>query len=184
MPITKELIKEYKKDKSVYFETGTWEGGGVQLALDTGFETVYSVEIDDSLYNSCQSRFNNHKEAVFLALGSSANVLEDISSVQSGHPLNNESCFIYLDAHPMCDLGEVPLIAELKAISKLKRNDHTIIIDDFRLIRDAGAWGKCFEGKDMKKELNELLLVINKNYQISYHADGWDEEDLIVATLD
>jgi hypothetical protein len=184
VPITKELIKEYKKDRSVYFETGSYKGDGVQKALDTGFNIVYSVEIEAQKYKDCVKRFKNHKENVFLKFSSSEDFLESIVTDKE-HPLNNESCFIYLDAHPMGNNSKkVPLVAELKAIAKLKRNDHTIVVDDFRLIRDALGWGQQFKGKNMRVEFNKLFLAINKDYQISYHGDAWDDEDLIVATLE
>lgn len=181
MPITKELIKEYKKDKTVYFETGTYHGQGVQLALDTEFDTVYSVEISETLYNECVTKFRGN-EKVILLHNTSEGYLEQ-AVVDIKHPLNTERCFIYLDAHPMGGEAAPPLINELNLIAYLKRNDHTIVVDDFRLIRDAQAWGTCFKGKDMKEEFNRLFLAINKDYEITYHGDAWDDEDLIVATL-
>ena len=181
MPITKELIKEHKKDKTVYFETGTYQGDGVQLALDTGFDTVYSVEVHQGKYKGCVSRFSGN-EKVILLHNTSEKYLEQ-AVVDIKHPLNTERCFIYLDAHPMGGTTSPPLINELNLIAYLKRNDHTIVVDDFRLIRDATGWGTCFKGKDMKAEFNRLFLAINEDYQISYHGDAWDVEDLIVATL-
>ena len=181
MPITEELIKEYKKDKTVYFETGTYFGQGVQKALDNGFDTVYSVEMSENHYKKCATKFSGN-EKVILVHDSSERCLEQ-AVVDIKHPLNTERCFIYLDAHPMGGRGAPPLINELNIIASLKRNDHTIVVDDFRLIRDAQAWGTCFKGKDMKEEFNRLFLAINEDYQISYHGDAWDVEDLIVATL-
>jgi len=181
MPITKELIKEYKKDKTVYFETGTYDGDGVQLALDTGFDTVYSVEVHQGKYKGCESRFSGNEKVILLHNSSERYLEQVVGDIK--HPLNTERCFIYLDAHPMGGTAAPPLINELNIIASLKRNDHTIVVDDFRLIRDAIVWGTCFKGKDMKEEFNRLFLAINKDYEITYHGDAWDVEDLIVATL-
>jgi len=40
-----------------FFETGTSGGHAVQLSLDVGFEKIFSVEIDERLYNSNVNKF-------------------------------------------------------------------------------------------------------------------------------
>ena len=184
MPITKELLKEYKKDRSVFFETGTYDGDGVKMALGVGFSKIFSVEMAEEYYKKCRNIYAGD-EKITLVHDNSVTYLDKVINDME-HPLNTERCFIYLDAHPMGGTGplhmdEQPVVAELKAIAKLQRNDHTIVVDDFRILRDGVSWATHLRGKDMKEEFRKLFLAINEDYQISYHADPWDDEDLIIV---
>ena len=59
MTASKNLFKKYLNP--VFVETGTHHGDGVQRAFDEGFKTVYSIEIDSSLFVECYHRFKNNK---------------------------------------------------------------------------------------------------------------------------
>jgi predicted rRNA methylase YqxC with S4 and FtsJ domains len=43
--LTDEILEKYKKNHSVFIETGTYLGGAVSMALEHGFESIYSIDI-------------------------------------------------------------------------------------------------------------------------------------------
>ena len=59
----------------------------------------------------------------------------------------------------------------------LKRNDHTILIDDIGIIGNIG-WGIG----TIKEELIRMILIINKDYKI-YYIEGKEPDDILVATI-
>jgi hypothetical protein len=95
--IPKDIIEECKKETNVLFETGMCKGDGIQIALDCGFEKIFSVDIDKRCIDVCTSRFKHNKN-VSLLFNSSDLCLKEISEDKS-HPLNIEKCCIILDAH-------------------------------------------------------------------------------------
>jgi hypothetical protein len=115
-------------------ETGTFRGDGVKRALED-FEIVYSVESDALLYMQALGRHENNPR-VFLALGDSAEFLEELDIP--------EPVVFYLDAHwyGKGDETPLPLLRELKAISKRPYKD-VVIIDDMRLMGVKTVSGGC-----------------------------------------
>ena len=55
--LTERVLKQYKGNNRVFVETGTFRGGGIQLALDCGFEDVHSVEFDPERFQLAVHRF-------------------------------------------------------------------------------------------------------------------------------
>ena len=51
--VDKNLFFEVDKYFKYFVETGTFEGGSVQIALDHGYEQVFSNEIFEIRYNKC-----------------------------------------------------------------------------------------------------------------------------------
>ena len=43
--LSPQVLRKYKGDSTVFFETGTFEGESVQVALEVGFDLIYSVEL-------------------------------------------------------------------------------------------------------------------------------------------
>lgn len=125
----------------VFVETGTFRGDGIQKALDDGFEFVYSIELDPLLFRQAQERFKgNHKVCVIR--GDSAKVLPQI--------IAEEPAVFYLDAH-WSGFGTetpLPLLEELKAISKRPYKD-VVVIDDMRLMGKKSVSGE--DGTDWPK---------------------------------
>jgi hypothetical protein len=112
----------------VFVETGTFRGDGVQRALDAGFEVVYSVEIDRDLASAASRRFADDPRVQVLS-GMSEHFVAMICAVV------REPVVFFLDAH-WSGFGEetpLPLLEELKSISRRKFSD-VVIIDDMRLM--------------------------------------------------
>ena len=119
----KEVFRKYKSDCTTFFETGTYLGDSVQYALDLGFERIISVEIEERFYDHCMQRFQplNVWEKVKLFLGSSENNIENLVNDW----IIGRTMF-WLDAHT----HNSPYKLEIETITKHKRNDHVIIVDD------------------------------------------------------
>jgi len=62
-------------------------------------------------------------------------------------------------------------------IKNLERNDHTILIDDMRILGKLG-WGLG----TVKEIVIQKLLEINPNYSIMY-IDGEEPNDIMVAKI-
>lgn len=159
----------------VFVETGTAGGEGVEAALEAGFSVVKSIEANEDTFELSRKKFLKESK-VTLYLGDSAEILPDILEDIT------ERCTFWLDAH-YCGDGSVgekfpyTLVKELTAISKHHIKDHTIIIDDMRLLRDTSTNnGFC------TCDIEELVLAINKRYDIEY-VEGIVENDILIAKI-
>jgi hypothetical protein len=132
----RNLFKEFKGNHTVFCETGSYRGSGIQLALDAGFKNIISIDIDPANIDFCMNRFDLYRGIdspdadIQLFCGDSAlclgELLKDI----------NEPCMFWLDAHAQHlegeELGEnpFPLMMELQQIQDRGIPGSTIIIDD------------------------------------------------------
>jgi hypothetical protein len=164
-------IKKYKNLTECFIETGTWKGDGIQVALDLGFNTIYSCDIDEENVNRAKIRFKDKK--VHLIHANSSLFLKKIL------PKLKQSSFIWLDAHVMADhtgkvfsdrqlnlaselnIGVCPLLDELQAIFKYSKIEHTILIDDYHCF---GTWE--FNNLTVD-DVKTYILNKNSNYKFS-----------------
>jgi hypothetical protein len=175
MVIFKSLSKELllKHPNRVFIETGTQHGYGIEVALECGFEKIYSIDIDSKFHHEGSIKFKREIEQgrVELFIGDSALMLKDILKYI------DEPVTFWLDAH--ADAGIIgkstcPVIDELEQIRDHGINTHTILVDDRRMF--GVYWGVGTSEDDVKSK----ILTINPNYQI-YLADGCEPNDIIVA---
>lgn len=129
---------------SVIVETGTYMGHGVESYIGN-FEKIYSIELNETLYNQALQKFSNFNN-VFLIHGDSADQL-------SKNDFGSEPVLFYLDAH-FCGKfssggcgSESPLVKEIEAISKRMVKGDIVVIDDMRLMGKAEWEGT--EGSEM-----------------------------------
>ena len=116
-----------------FVETGTHHGAGVFMALNSGFNSVYSIEIHKPSFKLSSQKFE-HNESVKLYLGSSHDLLDRILSKLE------EPALLWLDAHysgegtggkgTSCTDVTLADLEILKA-DKLK-DQNVILIDDMR----------------------------------------------------
>lgn len=161
------LDKGHRYECSTFVETGSYLGDTIEVSRQQ-FEKVLSVELSEQLYSFCSWRFRKDSN-VSLFLGDSSQVLPQMLDLIDGRAL------FWLDGHysgGSTALGKYvcPLIFELAAIAKHKRNDHIILIDDARLFG-------VDPGYPTLQEAQASLLLINSNYQISV------VDDIICAVL-
>jgi hypothetical protein len=162
--------------KRVFVETGSYQGDGIQNALDAGFEEIYSIELSPRWFNYCTDRFQNNPH-VHLYLGDSSTVLRMVLEEI------DEPATFWLDGH--CSLGNPltakgdrnsPILEELDLIGNHGIKTHTLLIDDVRLFGSDE-----FDYVD-KNEIIEAVKKINPDYRI-YYEDGYVRNDVLVAEI-
>ncbi len=150
MPLKQEVLKKIKEDNDLtaYYETGINAGDSFITATAIGFEKLIGVEINAHFtYRiGCMLRpLTQIKQCLFMT-GDSAMV--DPARIDDF--IGDRKAVFFLDAHldsgldsaPHLPQATCPLRYELEIISKLKRKDHVILIDDLRILTDTryGAW--------------------------------------------
>jgi hypothetical protein len=152
-------LKKYKADHKIFIETGSAYGDGIQSALNAGFETIISIELNPLLYEKCKNRFKNNLN-VQLFCGSSEIILPQILEKI------NEPFLLWLDAHWSGGeyIGEMMhnyLPKELTSIISFshKFKDSLILIDDLNFYID----NKMFCDK-----IETLLKQIKPDGNINY----------------
>jgi len=171
--LSKKVLSKYKNP--YFFETGTANGDCVRLALEIGFEKIFSIELDQSLQIENISKYSNEIKLnkVHLIIGDSLIELE-----KQILKLEKKTTF-WLDAH--VDFGpsgvkRCPLYEEIESISKSSIKNHTIMIDDLRIL---GSWWG--EGIYLEK-IKQKILDINSQYIFTLE-DGFVENDILVAYI-
>jgi hypothetical protein len=162
-----ELLTKYKSNNQVFFETGTSYGDTVQTALDCGFQTIYSVELNQDVFNSSKNRFKDSSN-VFLYNTRSDDALRTVL------PYIEEPVLFWLDAHKDCNIECTPLMSELEAIKGFKY-PVTILIDDMRLV-GIYEWNKI-----SLKMLIDKIKEIDPNLDIIFEDNSHASGDILVA---
>jgi len=169
-------INTFQRFSNRYFvESGSYHGDGIKLAIGAGFENIYSIELNHSLYQECKGKFANQPN-VTLFQGDSGILLYDV--------IKNidEPITFWLDGHYMggndTSLGEdySPLLKELNAIKKHHIKNHTILIDD---VRQFGTIWFNFLSLDT---IIAKILEINPSYKI-FFVDGYVRNDILIAQV-
>ncbi len=151
------VIQEYleKLSPAIFVETGTYKGDMVYAMLPN-FKEIYSIELDETLFQKAQKKFAWYSN-VHIMHGQSGEILPKILK-GIGKP-----CLFWLDAHwsggPTAK-GEIetPIMQELQCILNHRRaEDDVVLIDDAR----------CFTGKNdfpSLKTLEGFILDTNPSW--------------------
>lgn len=137
-------------------ETGTYKGESTRK-LSKFFKTVYTIEIQQTLYNEAK---NNNKDIsnIKYYLGDSTDILSNIVKEIKTPAL------YFIDAHISgTDSGWnkkelVPLITELKSILSNNKNNGIFIIDDLRLFNKYDDWKGITENT-----IRDVFLSFKRN---------------------
>lgn len=167
-----EMLKEMFHIETCV-ESGTYLG---QTALNASkvFREVHTIELSARLHTQAKMHLYQAKN-VFCYLGDSAKLLPQILS-----KINSPTLF-YLDGHFSGGLtaqgsANTPVLEELRAIYESKIADGCILIDDLKCFQDSLYPNKIKElgltGYPTLKEIKDLLLHINPNYQITFLGDA------------
>ena len=158
--LKKEVLEKYVNH--TFFETGTYLGDAVKLAMEVGFDEIVSIEIDPELQlrNITNLQQESFKGKLTLLTGDSFEL------VPYHIPKLNERTTFWLDAH--VDFGiegkkRCPLYEEIDAIAMSKIKNHTILIDDLRCF-GIGLWGEGITIEEVKNR----ILKINKDYKFTF----------------
>ena len=136
--VKQNLISNSKKETgyNILVETGTYQGEMIFYQLKN-FKKLFSIELDEKLYENAKKRFKNCSN-VTLIQGDSGKVLKQITDQL------NEPAIFWLDGHysaGVTAMGEkqTPIFEELRTIFSTKIN-HAILIDDARLFAGTGDY--------------------------------------------
>lgn len=160
------------KNKNFYFiETGSFLGDGIQLAIDSGFTNIFSIEISEKYYQYCKKRFLNNRNLTLIK-GDSFYEMEKLLE-------NNKEPFTFwLDGHYSGgDTGfgilEFPIMEELECILKREIYGETIYIDDMRILRS-------LSDNINESKMIEILSKYKKEFNISYEDSELAEKDIMI----
>ena len=155
----------------IFIETGTNTGCGVARAIASGFSKIISIDIEKYYIDKACLNFNKilYKNIDFqFYCGNSPTILKQIL------PQIDKRITFWLDGHSP---NSIPLIDELEAIGEHTVKDHTILIDDMRMI-GSQMWN--FLQKDV---LIEKIMSINNNFTISYYDTYNAKDDILIAKI-
>lgn len=172
MSMTLDILKNYPN--KVFVETGTYKGDGVQMALDAGFEQIYSFEASDELHLLASKRFFGIPNVAIYRADSRDNIHWIIMHIDC--PIT-----FWLDAHE-CGMSyhenghggyyEIPtyqgkssIVMELEQIFKHPIKTHTIMIDDWTIFGT--------------REIEEMLWI--EGYKTNF-INGTFKNDILIAT--
>jgi len=157
-------INKTADDFKIFIETGTFMGETSEL-MSNIFDTVYTIEVYEELYNNAQNKFLNTN--VHPILGDSTNILPSLL------PELKENIVFWLDGHnsgPGTGVGttDFPVLQECNIIDQNFKGDlGLILIDDVRLF----GVGHANEIDDSLKLVSvESILNTFKNKKI---IDYW-----------
>lgn len=187
LSLTTETLGKYTYNK-YFLETGTFYGGGVEIARLCGFEQILSIEAEERLYNAVRRNYEG-TENIHLYHGDSEVVLPDIIKDI------NEPITFFLDSHIVDEnkgiakeisIREVPLLQELVTIKEHPIKTHTVMIDDRRMMgfpASKSTFGWITEEWEAITEdlVMKLLFEINSDYDIVYEDTVNAKQDIIVA---
>jgi hypothetical protein len=165
----KETLFKLKTNK--FIETGSYEGGGIELALESGFDTVYSIEITDHYYNFCCEKFKDNPK-VKMVNGDSYIELEKLIS------LSDEPFTYWLDGHYSggntgIGIELFPIMQELESILKRGVDGEVIYIDDMRCLRN-------YSEDINEKKMIELVHKYKKSVKIYSETTESGVDDILI----
>lgn len=161
--IARGTLARYIRAGTIFIETGTREGNTLAWAKELG-ATCLSCEVNPGLHAQAAKRFHGEEGVTLYNLDSPAFLERVLENVK-------KRAVFWLDAHG----ARSPLMDELAVIARQPIKDHTILVDDVRLLRN-GRWGISLS------EVVQALMVINRRYVLSTE-DGYEPADILVARV-
>lgn len=149
--IKKATIHEYQERYKIhtFIETGTYLGEMVE-AMKNSFEKIYSVELNEKLYEEAKEKFAKDNN-ISIIHGDSGTVLPFL--------LKNitEPTLFWLDGHYSGGFTskwalDTPIKSELKSIFEHPNKSHVILIDDARLFNGANDYPTYRDVKTIAKK--------------------------------
>jgi hypothetical protein len=175
MPFTDELLKYVDK---IFIETGTYQGETIDIVnKHKNYQTtIFSIELSEIFHKNCKEKFKNTKNVEIIFGNSKYHLINIINDI------NNKITF-WLDSHWSgvpnigCDNVSIcPILFELEQIKLHHIKNHTIIVDDIRLMDN-------IHFPVTKEQIIEKIYEINKDYTIVYYDDYTAKNDILVAYI-
>lgn len=145
----------------VMVETGTYLGERTNIFSGI-FETVYSIELSETLYDRAVEEFKSHLNVTLIHGDSAEEIKVLCEKIQ-------EPCVFYLDAHwfvdkePVSDINPSPILQELDAIKRRDWPDIVVVDDVHQYGRTMDEWAvpanEVPEQMEMWKDINTQFLL-------------------------
>ena len=158
--VKQRAVKYYAKkyDLKVLVETGTYLGEMVQAMLPH-YESIYSIELDNSLYEDARIKFTD-RENVEIIHGDSGVEIESLM------PRIDTPTLFWLDGHysegfTAKGKKDTPIVEELAHICNAKESRYVILIDDARCFGVAADYPSVDElSKFVKSKKGDVSLAV------------------------
>jgi hypothetical protein len=164
--------KNFKKKTSYFIETGSYIGEGIDLAIKSGFDFIYSIELSTYFFNQCKEKFKTNPD-VEIIFGDSSFELPALLNRKKNIPFT-----YWLDGHYSGDgtargSKDSPLIEELNTILKRDISGEIIYIDDMRI----------YKNFDQELNLNSIIEIARKYKpysRISFEDTDYAKQDIMI----
>lgn len=140
--IKERLVQRFQEQYalSVLVETGTYLGYMLE-AVKKDFREIYSIELDEALFQHAKEQFKNCSH-IHIIQGDSGELLPDILK-----EIDSPALF-WLDSHfsgGITAKGKIdtPILKELSAIKERYISGHVIMIDDASNFTGEGGYPTC-----------------------------------------
>ena len=172
-------LKDNFHNYKTFVETGTHKGITI-FEMEKYFDELYTIEINEILYNNVKNKYKGNK--INFILGDSSYVLNDLSN-----KIYNNAIF-FLDGHwSSGDTGrgykDCPLLEEIQCINNNFKNNAIIIIDDHRL------FGKGPKNKQLPEDWEDISdkkiieIVFNRITHLYFLPSERDLQDRMVIHI-
>jgi hypothetical protein len=150
----------------VLVETGTYRGTTVR-AMRRHFARIYSIELDDVLYERARRRFAADRHVEILH-GDSGDVLPALVERL------DEPCLFWLDGHfsdweTARGATDSPLRKELEAVLRRSEERDVVLVDDARLLTGEHGYPTFEEVRTLVARLRPERMVEVRNDIIRIH---------------
>lgn len=182
MPFINELLN-FVSD--VFVETGTFQGDTVHLIANNDIcrpSCIISIELSEIFFINCKKRFESNQNIHIYNGNSKYDLYDRIKDVQT-------KITFWLDSHwsgiPNVGCAQItvcPILEELEQIKNHNLKNHTIMIDDIRLMNN--STNTCYGFPVNINQIVTKLYEINNNYIIKYFNDYTSENDILVAYIE
>jgi len=172
------LFRAFAANYRTLVETGTWQGDGIDTALQAGFAQVVSCDVNGELVEAARRRFT--AKPVRVLHSPSEEMLSNVV------PMLTEPSVFFLDAHAMpVDVAfaefstmtlmkghesnaglQCPIEKELSIILNVELAEHVILIDDAQCF---GTW--MFHGLTEDDVRHQVESISPGKYRFSHYEN-------------
>lgn len=120
------VLTHKRPEVRIFVETGTEYGTMIDM-VGNSFEKIYTIELNDELYQKACEHYRGQEKITLLHGDSGIELRKALQQF-------SEPAVFWLDAHPPGDINadNTPIIKELETIFSHSVKNHVILVDDAR----------------------------------------------------